>query len=55
MDKIVTSYWAKPIPPREFDWCAYFDGAEESGPIGHGRTEAEAVADLMQQMSDGDE
>jgi hypothetical protein len=45
--KIVTEYWAKPIPPREFDWQATRDGWEPGCPIGYGATEAEAIADLL--------
>ena len=48
--KIVTNYWAKPIPDRQFDWSAWRDGDEpnDNGQmrIGYGRTEAEAIADL---------
>ena len=48
--KIVTNYWAKPIPDRRFDWSAWRDGDEpnDNGQmrIGYGRTEAEAIADL---------
>lgn len=43
---IKTEHWPKPIPPREFDWCAYYDGDEESGQYGYGRTEQAAVDDL---------
>lgn len=43
---IKTEYWAKPIPPRQFDWCAWYDGEEESGRNGYGRTEQAAVDDL---------
>jgi hypothetical protein len=25
--KIITNYWAKPIPDRQFDWSAMEDGA----------------------------
>lgn len=53
--KIVTTYDPKPIPDRRFDWSAIddstYDGAEDSGTrnqIGYGKTEAEAVADLME-------
>lgn len=46
MKKIVTRNAFPPIPIRDFDWCAYFDGEEESNQYGYGRTEAEAVADL---------
>lgn len=60
MEKIVTDYWAKPIPMRQFDWCATFDGYDpgepngEGGyhggdPVGWGATEDEAKADLLSQ------
>lgn len=52
--KIVTSYWQPPIPLRQFDWSAYdadtYDGAPDSGTrgqIGYGKTEQEAIADLI--------
>lgn len=44
--KIITSYVHPPIPSRNFDWCAYYDGMEE-GACGYGKTEDEAVADLV--------
>ena len=48
--KIKTEYWAKPIPPRQFDWIAVDDNYEPGGPIGHGRTEQEAIDDLKEQV-----
>lgn len=45
--KIITDYWPKPIPPRQFDWSATFDGYEPGGPIGYGRSEQEAIDDLL--------
>ncbi len=49
--KIVTDFWMKPIPVRQFDWCAYFDGDEpnDEGQMrqGFGRTEAEAILELL--------
>jgi hypothetical protein len=49
--KIVTRYWAKPFPLRQFDWEASYDGDEPNDAgymaVGHGRTEAEAIADLF--------
>lgn len=45
-EKIITTFWAKPGPSRNFDWCAYRDGYEEDGGYGYGTTEAEALADL---------
>lgn len=47
--KIVTSNVYPPIPIRQFDWCAHFDGDEECGPYGWGETEADAISDLKQQ------
>jgi hypothetical protein len=41
-----------PIPLRQFDWCAYVDGQEESGRYGWGFTRPEAIADLMQLLED---
>ncbi len=54
--KIKTEYWAKPIPPRNFDWCAYRDSDEpnDDGQMmcGYGKTEQEAIADLLEQIED---
>lgn len=57
--KIVTDFWAKPIPIRQFDWSAVTDNYEggdgydePGGPIGYGATEDEAIADLKQQLED---
>ena len=55
-DKIVTHFWAKPIPPREFDWCAYRDNDEpdDDGHMiqGWGRTEQDAIDDLIALIED---
>lgn len=45
--KIVTDYINPPIPVRGCDWCAFYDGTEETGEYGYGATEREAVADLV--------
>jgi hypothetical protein len=54
--KIVTDFWAKPIPLRQFDWSAYRDGDEPNDDgqmtIGYGRTEADAISDLRQQLDE---
>lgn len=50
--RIVTEHIYPPIPVRTMDWCAYFDGEEELGGYGYGRTEAEAVADLLDQVDE---
>ena len=44
--KILTRYDPKPIPLRDFDWEAWRDGGDER-EVGHGRSEAEAIADLL--------
>lgn len=43
-----------PIPDRRFDYLAYYDGEEdEHCDTGWGRTEAEAVADLIENYPRG--
>lgn len=49
--KIITQNIFPPIPSREFDWMAYFDGRND-GPTGFGTTEAEAIADLKSQIDE---
>ncbi len=57
---IKTEFWAKPAPVRNWDWTAIdsdtYDGAPDAGPIsrciGYGKTEADAVADLEEQLED---
>ena len=49
--KIITVNDCPPIPVRNLDWCAYRYGDEpdDHGNMvcGHGRTEAEAIEDLL--------
>ena len=51
-----SEYWAKPIPPREFDWSAIDDGTYDGAPdsksnaIGYGETEQDAIDDLLGQI-----
>lgn len=51
MSKIETHFIYPPIPLRQFDWCAYYDGTEpdDDGNMeaGYGKTEKEAIADLL--------
>jgi hypothetical protein len=49
MPKIKTRFIHPPIPIRNFDWEATRDGYDKGDPIGFGRTEALAIADLEQQ------
>lgn len=53
--RIKTIHEYPPIPIRTFDWCAYRDGYEEYGNYGWGRTEEEAIADLLEIESWEDE
>lgn len=53
--KVRTEHEFPPIPIRSMDWSAIYedsyDGAEDSGNRGHigrGATEAEAIADLLE-------
>lgn len=46
---ISTEFINPPIPPRKFDWRAWFEGTEEVGPFGYGTTEQAAIADLQEQ------
>lgn len=47
MRKIVASPTHSPLPVRQIDWCAHYDGEEEAGNYGYGATEAEAIEDFM--------
>ena len=49
-EPIVTHHIFPPIPIRDFDWCAYRD--PEVTPYGYGRTEEEAIADLLELEND---
>ena len=49
---VSTAFVHPPIPPRQFDWSATLDGYEPGDPIGRGKTEAEAIADLEGQLDD---
>ena len=59
---ISTSFNCPPIPIRDYDWSAVdydtYDcdcddcGFFSLGPVGHGATEQEAIADLLMQMED---
>ena len=50
--KIVTSHVYPPIPTRDHDWCAHYEGEEEAGGYGWGPTEAKAIADFNQNHRD---
>ena len=51
--KIKTEFVYPPIPDRRFDWSAVNDDTYDAGcPIGYGRTEQEAIDDLMEQLEE---
>jgi hypothetical protein len=52
INKIKTEFVNPPIPIRCYDWAATFDGYDIGCLIGHGKTEKEAVADLLEQASE---
>lgn len=47
--EILTTHEFPPIPVRDMDWSAVRDGYEPGCPIGRGPTEADAIADLIEQ------
>lgn len=52
--ELATRHVFPPIPDRRFDWSAVdrdtYDG--EGSPIGWGRTEQDAIDDLLSQLTD---
>ena len=52
MKRIVTSHVFPPIPSCQWDWCAHFEGEEERGNYGWGRTEQEAIDDFVDNCVD---
>ncbi len=51
-EKIITKFVYPPIPQRQFDWAAVFDGYEPGAHVGYGHTEQDAIDDLKQQWED---
>jgi hypothetical protein len=49
MRQIITSQDCPPIPVREYDWSAAREDWDEGDLIGYGRTEQEAIDDLIEQ------
>lgn len=46
--KVITECVCPPIPIRTFDWRAFYDGDEEYGRCGYGKTEQQAIDDLTE-------
>jgi hypothetical protein len=52
---IYTEYLFPPIPIRDFDWHAYWgEGTSEYQKSGYGRTELEAITNLMDTIEEDD-
>lgn len=49
MRQIITSYECPPIPTRDYDWSAAREDWDEGDCIGYGRTEQDAIDDLIEQ------
>ena len=47
-NKIITRHEYPPIPIRDYDWSAVRQDYEPSDPIGHGKTEQDAIEDLLE-------
>jgi hypothetical protein len=46
MTSVITHHIHPPIPQRQFDWVALFEGDEESQTHGYGASKLEALVDL---------
>lgn len=46
MKRIIINYVYPPIPSSYLNWCACYDGEQEFGVYGWGRTEEEAIENL---------
>jgi hypothetical protein len=49
MSAITTAYEYLPIPIRQFSWSAHREDFASGQPMGFGRTEQEAIANLRRQ------
>ncbi len=52
--KISTNYIFPSIPLRDFDWIAYIEGEEELNINGFGKTEKEAISNLIEQLNESE-
>ena len=50
--EIRTSYYQPPMPLRDCDWSAVLRGYDGGDPMGYGRTEQEAIDDLLDQLDE---
>ena len=47
---VITEHVYPPIPSRTTDWSAVTDNYEPGAPMGWGRTEQDAIDDLLEQL-----
>jgi hypothetical protein len=52
MKNIITTFEHPPIPIRNYDWSAVRQDYDEGDPIGTGRTEQDAINDLLLQENE---
>ena len=50
--KIITMFTEPPIPKRDWDWQATEEGFDMGDPVGFGKTEQEAIDDLIDQLDE---
>jgi hypothetical protein len=48
MKKIITNHIYPPIPIRNYDWEAIYEDYDAGDPVGYGKTEQEAINDLIE-------
>lgn len=52
MDNIITNYEYPSIPTRNYDWSAVRQSYDQGDLIGHGKTEQDAIDDLVLQENE---
>ena len=53
--QIRTEYVFPPIPIRDFDWFAYIVEQAEDGLRGWGKTQIDAICNLLEQIEEGED
>lgn len=52
MNKIITEFIYPPIPDRNYDWEAVRENYDAGDLIGYGRTEQDAINNLIEQENE---
>ena len=50
--RIITTQINPPVPTKQYDWEAIFEGYEPGDPIGRGPTEQAAIDDLKEEAEE---